>query len=135
MFILNFQLSADPSEHPTSDDQREKATSPALSPTPQITQMDGNVEPELENVYSVSTNKIKININKNVSKIVAKSSDENTENLNEPTASGTEPRNAPLAIADEPEIVFDYKNSMEGISFQKSTWTGGRETSGLCSIM
>lgn len=136
MFTVNFQLSADPSEQPTSDDRSEPTSSPTASPTPQITPMDGNVEPELENAHSISTNKIKININKNVSKIVPQSSDENTENLNEPSNSGTESSNAQLAIAEEPEFVFDYKKSMEGVSFQKTpTWKGGRDTSGLCSIM
>lgn len=81
--------------------------------------MDGNVDPELEkDMHSVSTNKIKININKIVSKIVVQSTEENT------------------VEEQQPEIVFDYKKSMEGISFQNNpTWTGGHDMSGLCSIM
>lgn len=57
-----------------------------LSPTQsQITAMDGNVEPTDAAVTHLTTNKIRININTNVSKIVV--ANENTVKLTEPSSS------------------------------------------------
>lgn len=101
-----------------------------LSQTTLITSMDGNVQLQDAQPTSLGTNRIKINITKNVSKIIV-----NSENTNKTIS---EPPNASAADISLPEeeISFTFKNSMKSTAFKKMPVVKtGQDTSGLCSIM
>lgn len=107
-----------------------------------ITSLDGNVQLQ-DTLVPLGTNKIKINITKNVTKNVINS--ENTEKIGSSETNSLQNSSSSLsttvaAMPTEPqpieEIEFDYKDSMKGVEFKKLPLVrNGSETSGLCSIM
>lgn len=107
----------------------EEPTSPATVPvlqTPQsmITSLDGNVQLQ-DTQPALATNRIKINITKNVAK--SSTVADLLDKANEETTAAQEP---------EQEITFEYKPSMRANAFKKlPPVRNGVDTSGLCSIM
>ena len=113
-----------------------------------ITSLDGNVQLQDAPAH-IATNKIKINITKNVSKNVINSenSEINSDRLTSSAdgtnaaSSGAAKQKSPppaSAVQDivEEEITFEYKDSMKDFEFTKvPKINNGLETSGLCSIM
>lgn len=129
---------------------------PALSSQPiSTTSIDGNVE--LQNVQ-LSTNKIKINISKNVQLMknsinsgqsvdnnddnlanndeidaIDNGNDDNSQNCNDDTIIFTDDM---ANNQDEIDLEFDVKESIKNVQFkQQPILRKGVEASGLCSIM
>lgn len=142
----------------------------ASSPTPSVqapsqstlTGLDGNVQMQDALPAGLpTTNRIKINITKNVTNKIVINTSENTDKISSevnscdsPLPAGAESAgNVDASVADapsatdesalrrttpepEPEIEFDIKASMRDVHFQRMTKVrNGMETSGLCSIM
>lgn len=112
-----------------------------------ITTIDGNVEVQDATPAPIGTNKIKINITKNVhlNKIpinVSENTDShlavnNSEKVNssiggKPDGNG----NSSLNIESDVDIEYEIKDSMKQVTFEHQPIVrSGQETSGLCSIM
>lgn len=115
----------------------EEQTTPAVVPilqTPQsmITSLDGNVQLH-DTQPALATNRIKINITKNVTKL--SSAAELLDKANEAADAAAAAASA-AAVEPELEITFEYKPSMREIAFKKlPPVRNGVDTSGLCSIM
>lgn len=118
---------------PASEEQNTHASVPVLlRPQSMITSLDGNVQLQ-DTQPALSTNRIKINITKNIVKPATAA--ELADKANEVADAA-----AVAAAAAEPEleheIVFEFKPSMRDISFKKlPPVRNGLDTSGLCSIM
>lgn len=103
---------------------QQVAIQPPQQSQSMITSLDGNVQ--LQDTPVLGTNKIRINITKNVAKNVT---------TTESTARPIEVL-VPARPVIEEEILFEYKDSMRGAVFTKLPEVrNGLETSGLCSIM
>lgn len=103
--------------------------------------MDGNVEMQ-DAQTTIGTNKIKINITKNVHlNKNAINSNENIDNTlainsQDKEAADTESSATDVAADTTDEIEFIVKESMQHAVFARQpTVKSGYETSGLCSIM
>lgn len=93
--------------------------------------MDGNVQLQDAQPTSLGTNRIKINITKNVTKTIV-----NSENTNKPISDLISTNTTSADDQPEEEILFTFKNSMKSIPFKKMPIVkSGQDTSGLCSIM
>lgn len=93
-----------------------------------ITSLDGNVQ--LQDTTALATNRIKINITKNVTNKPSTAADL-LDKANEAAEAA-----ATAAVEPEQEITFEYKSSMRTIAFKKlPPVRNGVDTSGLCSIM
>lgn len=122
----------------------EEYTPQPIVHTPQatlITSMDGNVEMQ-DAQTTIGTNKIKINITKNVHlNKNAINSNENIDNTlainsQDKETADTESSATDVAADTTDEIEFIVKESMQHAVFaRQSTVKSGYETSGLCSIM
>lgn len=97
-----------------------------------ITSLDGNVQLQ-DAPTTIGTNKIKINITKNVTKNVINAS-ETVDKAEAPSEKGAKAY-VPEQNKEE-EITFEYKATMKEANFKKlPAVKNGLETSGLCTIM
>lgn len=107
--------------------------------------MDGNIEVQDAPTGSIGTNKIRINITKNVqlNKHAINSNNENIDNTlainsQDKDAIGSDAAAAVNASAADAidDIEYTVKESMNHVEFKRQPpFKSGYETSGLCSIM
>lgn len=119
---------------PADEEQKSPATVPILqTPQSMITSLDGNVQLQ-DTQPALATNRIKINITKNVTK--PSTAADVLDKANEAADAAAAAAQTAAALEPEQEITFEYKSSMRSIAFKKlPPVLNGVDTSGLCSIM